>query len=321
MGRFEDHNNVTDADEINYFLNNAANADDAENAAAAAEEKRLGNISEEDTKAHSDALTIIIIAFVILFFGSVFTTLTNHQDMTEDTDNASARFGKFVEGSYFADIEKKFNTQLPLQDEFHNASILIKYCFGIDNSTDDLIDIESKRLADDPYSISQTNQYIPVNNNTSSEEGDDDGEVTKKTLPEVVTTSNNKNKKISGITLTTVTNENQMFDEEDKPMSVDRNAPPGNHDAGFNPYANSTETQPTETQTPITQPSDQPTETASHTQIYFTDPNRTQPSETEPVQSEPEQSGQIPQNTDPVTTDPPATTKSTNMFIIPAQGR
>ncbi len=318
MGRFEDHDLVTDADEINYFLENAVNADSEENAAAAAEEKRLGNISEEDTKAHSDALTIIIIAFVILFFGSVFTALTNHQDMTENTDSAAVKFGKFVEGSYFADIEKKFNAQLPLQDEFHNASILIKYCFGLDNSTEDLIDIESKRLADDPYSISQTNQYIPVNNDSSSYVDDDDGEVTKKTLPEVVTTSNNKNKKISGITLTTVMNEDQMNAESETSMSVDRNPPPGNHDGGFNPYANVTETQPTETQAPETQPTDQPTE--SNSQTYFTDPNGTEPSETEPAVTDPDQTGeetQPPQETEPTETQPPQTTK--NLFIIPAQ--
>ncbi len=313
MGQYSDKGPVTPAEEINYYLNNPAAADE-EAEQAAAEKARLDKIADENTKSHSDALTIIIIAFVMIFFGTVFTALTNQQDFSE---KEGFTFAKLVSGEYFAEVEEKFNTSLPLQDQFHNVSSSIKYCFGLGNELD-LIDIESKRLEDDPYSISNDNEYVPVYESSEGGDENDEKEVTQKTLPEIVTTSNNKNKKITGIKMTTLIPEDEMLKEDSEPQTVDRNAPQGYHDPDFSPYSEAQQTQPAETQ-----PTSEQTEpAATSSSQYIIDPNGRTVSETQPPQpdvtsGEPGES--TPQESEqPATSSqaPPATTS--NNFLVPA---
>jgi hypothetical protein len=309
---------VTPAEEVSYYLENANSESYSEEdgGQASAEKKRLDSISAENTKSHSDALSVMIVAFVMIFFGTVFTALTDHQDFSESEGSTLKRI---ADGSFFTEVEDKFNKSLPLQDYFHNASTAIKFCFGFGNEAD-FIDIEAKRMADDPYSVTSTDQYVAVPDQKSSTPDDEDGERTKRTLPVAETTSNNKNRKIKGITLTTLKSEDEMLAEDYEPLVLDRNPPPGNHDGGFNPYGNESQsTQDTQTQ-PSEQQPDRPSDTTGN---YFNDPTRpSRTSETSAPQPDVSDVSTDPSDTQPVESSEPVTsspsqTKKSNPFINP----
>ena len=319
QGQYYSNEPITPADEVDFYLGNANSASyaDEEEEQAAAEKQRLEKISDENTKSHSDALTVMIIAFVMLFFGTVFTALTDHQDFS---DREGSTLKRIADGSFFTEIEANFNKSLPLQDYFHNASTAIRYCFGIGNDAD-FIDIEAKRLADDPYSVTSVDQYVAVPDQKSSDNGDDGGEREKRTLPAIETTSNNKNRKIKGITLTTLKSEDEMLADDYEPMALDRNPPPGNHDGGFNPYKD--QSQPSETQPEQTQPAEQDTSTTTTTsKNYLIDPTRPGRTSSETEAPQPDVSDTdtdtgsdtLPPETEPA---PPVTTKYSNPFINP----
>ncbi len=214
---------ATSADEIRRYLQQSnegiENSEDEES-------EKLDEIAGEELASHNNTVTIIVIAFVMIFFGTVFTALTNYQDFSE---GEGFTWKRFTSGSFFGEVEKKFNKSLPLQDYLHNAESAIKYCYGTGNKTD-YIDIEAKRLADDPYSMHEVNEYTPLSDsqgeyNPVFDNGDsDDGRMTS-----VVTTDNHKNKKLSGIKITTPYYVETNPDESYKTTELDLHAPDVSH--------------------------------------------------------------------------------------------
>lgn len=314
MGRFDDGQPITPADEVRFYLDNANAADEEYEEKTAAEQEKLGEIADENMKSHSDALTVIIIAFVMLFFGTVFSALSDVQDFSEKEEMTAERL---VSGRFFAEVEQNFNKSLPLKDYFHNACSAIRYCFGLGNTTD-FIDIESKRLADDPYSITNTDQYISLESFDKSEEGGDDEDRNKrKTLPAIETTSNNKNRKIKGITLTTLKSEDEMLADDVSVSTVNRDAPRVTNN-GFSPYK---ETETTTT----TQQTESAEQTTSENNNYFWDPNKptTKTTTTSATEQPPEETSDDPAETEPSETQPVETSSQTppktqNPYLVPA---
>ena len=314
MGRFDDGQPITPADEVRFYLDNANAADEEYEKKTAAEQEKLSKIADENMKSHSDALTVIIIAFVMLFFGTVFSALSDVQDFSEKEEMTAERL---VSGRFFAEVEQNFNKSLPLKDYFHNACSAIRYCFGLGNTTD-FIDIESKRLADDPYSITNTDQYISLESfDKSEDDGIDEDRNKRKTLPAIETTSNNKNRKIKGITLTTLKSEDEMLADDVSVSTVNRDAPRVTNN-GFSPYK---ETETTTT----TQQTESAEQTTSENNNYFWDPNKptTKTTTTSATEQPPEETSGDPAETEPSETQPVETSSQTppktqNPYLVPA---
>lgn len=164
-------------------------------------DRTLTHISAEDVKTHCDVMNMIVLAFVIVFFGTGFLALTNYQDFTDDEPFSAEAF---VSGKYLSQLEKDFNGSIPLRDYLHNANEFIGLCCGLEN-TADYIEIASEE--DDPDSIVGDNGFIPISDSRVSGETYDDPEQTTvvNNDSEAVTETkdNGKKKKLSGIIMTT----------------------------------------------------------------------------------------------------------------------
>ncbi|SDA14398.1 hypothetical protein SAMN02910447_00837 [Ruminococcus sp. YE71] len=224
-------------------------------------------ISAADEKLHSDTVNVIILAIVILFFGSIFLALTNYQDFTE---KKQLTVKSFLSGQYLSEVEKRFNSSLPLQDYIHNADVFLSSCFGM-GSDGEYIDIEGKKAADDPYSIEDNNMFVPITDSYSPDA--DPNEPDRPSDGEggggkAETTDDGKNKELTGITMWVTTTA-----DDDSPQAgsstTTNNNPPG---------ATTTTTVPPESSQPSeTEPSD-------------TSQSETEPPDTEPPESEPDSS-------------------------------
>ena len=225
------------------------------------DDEHLEQLADEELRSHNNIITIVVLAFVMVFFGTVYTTLTNRQDFSE---SEGLTWQRFSTGRFLGEIEKNFNKSLPLQDYIHNAGSAIKYCFGFGNSTD-FIDIEAKRLADDPYSINEVNEFTPL-----ADDGDDytpvfdNGENGSSTEISLVTTDNKKNKKLSGIKITTPYYIEEDPDESYKETNLDLRGPDVTHTNPDAPVSFETFTRSTaETEPPAESQSDEQTESQS----------------------------------------------------------
>ena len=233
-------------------------------------------IAVEDVMLHSDTVNTLVIAAVVIFFGCVFIALTNYQDFSE---KKPLTVKSFLSGQYLSEVEKRFNSSLPLQDYIHNANVFISSLFGLD-SGGDYIDIEGKRAADDPYSIDQINLYTPITDSYSGDENDNEPDVPAVTDEKdgAETTDDGKNKKLSGITMTVTQSADDDNSSPDGTTITTNNNPPG---------ATTTTTVP-----PVT------SGTTDDTEPSDTEPSNTEPSDTELSETEPP-------DTEPVTSDEP----------------
>ncbi len=182
-------------------------------------------LTAADSKLHADTVNVLILSAVIVFFGSVFIALTNYQDFSE---KKPLTVKSFLSGQYLSEVEKRFNSSLPLQDHIHNANIFISSLFGM-GSDGEYIDIEGKRATDDPYSIDQENLFTPI---TESRSGGDTGNdpdspaVTDDEEP-VETTDDGKNKKLSGITMKVTSADDEEESDNSGAAATTNNDPPG----------------------------------------------------------------------------------------------
>lgn len=161
----------------------------------------LSDISAKDSRIHCDIVNIIVLAFVMLFFGTGFLTLTNYQNFA---DNEPFSFQALVSGRFFSHVEKSFNESLPLRDFLHNANEFVGYCFGLGN-TPDYLDLTGSR--DDTLSIVDENGFVPIDDYRADGSDDpdnmetspirDDGDIFSRIEDD------GKNKPITGIVMAT----------------------------------------------------------------------------------------------------------------------
>lgn len=190
---------VPEPDEARRFLEDAKDGPDQPDPFDR-DDRTLADISAADRSSRCDIVNVIVLSFVIVFFGTVFLALTDHQDFSEEK---SLTLSRLVSGRYFSDVEKRFNRSLPLRDLLHNADELIGFCFGLDNSPEykDL-----KRASDDPYNIEDENAFIPISDSRAYAYEAEEQQTTffgNDNEPVSETEDNGKNKKLSGITMTT----------------------------------------------------------------------------------------------------------------------
>lgn len=224
----------------------------------------LTGISVKDSKAHCDIVNIIVLSFVMLFFGTGFLTLTSYQDFSDDEPFS---IKALVSGKFFSHIEKNFNGSLPLHDFFHNANEFASFCFGLGNTPDY---ISMSGLSDDTYNIVDENGFVPIVDSRPDGIGEDDPMQTFYNRDEdgifSQSEDNGKHKKISGIVMATTASASSSSSGE---TTTTNNREPG---------ATTTTTVPPETTTTTAEPTttDEP------------------PPPTEPPVSEPDESSDEP---------------------------
>ena len=167
-----------------------------------AEDINAAEASAVGEKAHFDVMNVLVLSLVIIFFGTVFLVFTDQQDYS---GHRNISLDGLISGRYFSDIEKKFNSSLPLRDLTHNAEQIISACFGIGN-TPDLIDLKDND--DDPYSIENNNGFTPITSERRRSIGGEDDEHRATSAAEAdamtaTTEDDGSHKKLSGITMTT----------------------------------------------------------------------------------------------------------------------
>ncbi len=241
-------------------------------------------ISDTDTRLHLDTVNTLILAAVIVFFGSVFIALTNYQDFSE---KKPLSVKSFLSGQYLSEVEKRFNSSLPLQDYVHNANVFISSLFGL-GSDGEYIDIEGKRAADDPYSIDQENMFTPITDTYSPDDdpGKPDDPAHTKKEDTVETTDDGKNKKLSGITLIVAYTDDDDNSPSSGASTTTNNNPPGATTTTTVPpvTTDKSDTEPSDTEPTDTEPPD--TEPPESTPDSETDSTEDSSSEEEPTESE-----------------------------------
>ncbi len=203
-------------DEEQILLESVQNEPDPKDPAEETD-KVFENVSIKDSCAHANVVNLIVCTIVVIFFGTVFVTLTNHQDFT-DSNQFSIK--NLLSGNYLARVESKFNESLPLQDYFHNASNAIKYCFGIGNDAD-FVEITSNNNIEDPYDVDIENDYVAIDDTQQEAADIDDGEEDSDEVVNEIENSedDDKNKEIKGITLTNQSDDSEDVDEEEEEES------------------------------------------------------------------------------------------------------
>lgn len=188
-------------DDAQRLLDSVKSAEQSAPADPDGDDRTLTQISAEDARTHCDIMNMIVLAFVIVFFGTGFLALTNYQDFTDDEPFSAEAF---VSGKYLSQLEKDFNGSIPLRDHLHNANEFIGLSFGLENTADY---IDTRPVADDPDSIVGDNGFIPISDSRGSGEAYNDPEQTTLVNHNDVTTTetedNGKKKKLSGIIMTT----------------------------------------------------------------------------------------------------------------------
>ncbi|MCD8095473.1 MAG: hypothetical protein LUE12_05025 [Ruminococcus sp.] len=223
-------------------------ADEAEKA-----DDILDAISKESAEAHANVINILVCALVIIFFGSVFIALTNHQDFTNSNEFSMEAL---VSGNYLAKVEKKFNESIPLQDYFKNAAKVIEYAFGYGNELE-LIEISNEE--EDPYSIDTDNEYTAIDDSQSDteDEDEDDEDEDDEDDENGNDEDDSNNKKITGITLSQTTSSSGSEDEAEQTEKTTINT--------ASPNATTTTTIPPATTTTTGQTTSQTTTTTTTT--------------------------------------------------------
>jgi hypothetical protein len=197
-----------------------------------------------------------VLSVVILFFGAVFLALTNHQEYSNDN---TFSIKNLISGNYLARVEKSFNESIPLQDYLHKAESYIKYCFGIGNKTD-IIDIESKKNMDDPYSIDDEEQYDALTESAADgDEVSDDSAAETEPPQDEEEEEEVSTKKVKAIEIKTETT-TTTTDSEEQTSTTTNNRAPGATTTTTVPPQTSQTTRGTESAATETQ---QPTETTT----------------------------------------------------------
>jgi hypothetical protein len=238
----------TQKDEAQLFLESVQDAPEMPDPDEKTDEE-LEKIARADSTAHYDILNLLVLAVIVIFFGAVFLALTNHQDFTNENKLTKE---SFISGNYLAKLEKTFEASIPLQDRLHNAASRIEYCFGIGNDTD-LIDIQSKKSADDPYSIeTDTDSNSPITDSQADDYKETD-EVAEETEPPQNEDEDDAggNKKIETIKLPTTSSTTSSESETETTTTVNTASPGATTTTTVPPTTTvtTTTTTPTETTT------------------------------------------------------------------------